>query len=263
MTNLSYYCVDCGSELDNNLGCESCKRKYDKISGIPVLLSTEDMNSELFQRYLKNYDEIVHDDIKKSFVSKHTKKRQFDIMLRFMGYISQKDKVIDVGCGLGEILSGLNCKVKVGCDIALEYLISLEPQITPILCNVEKLPFKNEFDLAICTSVLEHVLDPHATLENIYNVLKKDGKLYVRVPIEKDLSRYANQKYEFTHLRTFDKERLIKMLEETGFKVKRTKRIFSSVKWWRIFRGVKEWIFNKPIAIAVEAQKQEENDENV
>ena len=62
-TNLSYYCVDCGSELDNDLGCESCKRKYDKVFGIPVLFSTEDMNSELFQRYLKNYDEIAHDDL--------------------------------------------------------------------------------------------------------------------------------------------------------------------------------------------------------
>lgn len=256
-TNLSYYCVDCRSELDNDLGCNSCKRKYDKVFGIPVLFSTEDMNSELFQRYLKNYDEIVHDDIKKPFVSKHTKKKLRDIMLRFMGHIPQKDKVIDVGCGQGEILSRLNCKVKVGCDIAVEYLISLEPQITPILCNVEKLPFKNEFDLAICTSVLEHVLDPHATLENIYNALKKEGKLYVRVPIEKDLSRYANRKYEFTHLRTFDKERLIKMLEETGFKVKRTKSIFIGVKWWRIFRSVKNRVFNEPLAIAIEAQKQE------
>lgn len=245
-TNLSYYCVDCGFELDNDLGCESCKRKYDKLFGIPVLFSTEDMNSEIFQRYLKNYDEIVHDDLKKSFVSKNTKKKLRDIMLRFMGCISQKDKVIDVGCGLGEILSGINCKVKVGCDIALEYLISLEPQITPILCNVEKLPFKNEFDLAICTSVLEHVLDPYSTLENIHSALKKEGKLYVRVPIEKDLCLYDHRKYEFTHLRTFDKERLIKMLEETGFKVKRIKRIFI---------GVKYWIFNKPNAIAVEAQK--------
>ena len=175
------------------------------------------------------------------------KKRLRDIMLRFMGHISQKDKVIDVGCGPGEILSGLNCKVKVGCDIALEYLISLEPPITPILCNVEKLPFKNEFDLAICTAVLEHVLDPYSTLENIYNVLKKDGKLYARFPIEKDLSHYANRKYEFIHLRTFDEEKLIKILEETGFKVKRTKRIFRSLKYW---------IFNKPTAIAVEAQKR-------
>jgi len=245
-TNLSYYCVDCGSELDNDLGCESCKRKYDQVFGIPVLFSTEDMNSELFQRYLKNYDEIAHDDLRKSFMSKHRKKELRDITLRFMGDISQKDKVIDVGCGPGEILSGLNCKVKVGCDIAFEYLISLGPQITPILCNVEKLPFKNEFDLAICTAVLEHVLNPYSTLENIYNVLKKDGKLYLRVPIEKDLCRYAHRKYEFIHLRTFDKEKLIKILEETGFKVKRTKRIFGSLKYW---------IFNKPTAIVVEAQK--------
>jgi len=247
-TNLSYYCVDCGSKLDNDLGCESCKRKYDKVCGIPILFSTEDMNSELFQRYLKNYDEIAHDDLKKSIMTKRRKKELRDITLRFMGYISPKDKVIDVGCGPGEILSGLNCKVKVGCDIAFEYLISLGPQITPILCNVEKLPFKNEFDLAICTAVLEHVFDPYSTLENIHNVLKKDGKLYLRVPIEKDLSHYAHHKYEFVHLRTFDKEKLIKILEETGFKVKRTKREF---------RNVIHWIFNKSTVILVEAKKHE------
>ena len=245
-TNLSYYCVDCGSELDNDLGCESCKRKYDKLSGIPILLSTEDMNSELFQRYLKNYDGIAHDDINKSFMPKRRIKELCHIMLRFMGHTSQKHKVIDLGCGQGEILSGLNCNVKVGCDIAFEYLISLGPQIIPVLCNIEKLPFKNEFDLAICTAVLEHVLDPNSMLENIYNVLKKDGKLYLRVPIEKDLCRYANRKYEFIHLRTFDKEKLIKILEETGFTVKRTKRIF---------RNVIHWIFNKSTAIVVEAHK--------
>lgn len=46
-----------------------------------------------------------------------------------------------------------------------------------------KLPFKdNEFDLIICTEVLEHLLWPQALLKEFHRILSPDGKLIASVP---------------------------------------------------------------------------------
>jgi SAM-dependent methyltransferase len=46
-----------------------------------------------------------------------------------------------------------------------------------------KLPFLDgSFDLIVCTGVLEHVIDPGATVGEMYRCCKKGGMVYVEVP---------------------------------------------------------------------------------
>jgi SAM-dependent methyltransferase len=54
---------------------------------------------------------------------------------------------------------------------------------TCLLADAHFLPFRNEvFDGVWITSVLEHVLEPHAVVEQIYRVLKPGGLVYAETP---------------------------------------------------------------------------------
>jgi SAM-dependent methyltransferase len=63
-----------------------------------------------------------------------------------------------------------------------------------IVCDIESLP-KNDFDLAICTEVLEHVPDPVAALHSMRNTLRVEGELLITVPLS---SRIHQAPYYFS-----------------------------------------------------------------
>ena len=56
-----------------------------------------------------------------------------------------------------------------------------------VLGDVSKLPFGDEsFDAAICTHVLEHIIDDRGALAEIYRVLKPGGSAVISAPIRLD-----------------------------------------------------------------------------
>jgi SAM-dependent methyltransferase len=53
-----------------------------------------------------------------------------------------------------------------------------------VRCEAGRLPFaRSSFDLVLCTEVLEHVPDPHATLQEIRRTLKLSGSLVLSTPL--------------------------------------------------------------------------------
>ncbi len=55
--------------------------------------------------------------------------------------------------------------------------------------DVEQLNFNDEsFDLIICSHVLEHVDDDIVAIKEMGRVVKKEGKILIMIPIEKDLN---------------------------------------------------------------------------
>jgi ubiquinone/menaquinone biosynthesis C-methylase UbiE len=97
-------------------------------------------------------------------------------------------KILDAGCGYGEILSDLKGSLKVGIDInlnALKQAKQRDKETFHILCDIENLPLKAEtFDFLICSEVLEHVDNPLHSVNQTVCVTKKDGFICVAVPNE-------------------------------------------------------------------------------
>jgi len=101
-------------------------------------------------------------------------------------------KILDVGCGegiLGEQVKRLNKKIKIyGVDIsqiALEnakkyyddvYQIDVDDE--PILHLLKD----QKFDYVVSLEVMEHIIYPERLLEEIYILLKNDGKLITSIP---------------------------------------------------------------------------------
>ncbi len=121
----------------------------------------------------------------------------------------QPESILDVGCGEGFTLQKLKDK-GIGKKLeGIEYLaraIEIGNQIHPGLKlkqgDIYNLPYKdNEFDLVLCTEVLEHLEDPESALKELKRVAQR--YCVISVPNEpwfmlgnflrgKNLSRWGN-----------------------------------------------------------------------
>lgn len=132
-------------------------------------------------------------------------------------YAKPGDMILDVGVGLGRMLSHFPSLQRYGMDISHGYLeIARAKGIDVCYARVEDMPYKpGTFDVVVCTDMLEHVLDLNRCCTRILSVLKEDGVLIVRVPVHEDLSRYLDPSfpYDYVHLRNFDENSLRLLFE--------------------------------------------------
>jgi len=127
--------------------------------------------------------------------------------------VNKSTKILDVGCGRGDIAFylGRNSKETIGIDyskdaIALANSIkknfpsSVEKKVHFKVMNIKKLSFAdNYFDVVICIDVLEHLFGEEAeqALGEIKRVLKKDGVLFLQTGINKLLYDFTYKYYIF------------------------------------------------------------------
>lgn len=127
-------------------------------------------------------------------------------------YIQPGEKILDVGVGLGRLLSRFEHLQRYGMDISWSYLEHTKKTgIEVCFSRIEDMPYcKEYFDVITCTDVLEHVLDLNLALTKILEVLKPGGILIIRVPYRENLKLYleADYPYRYVHLRNFDEDGL-------------------------------------------------------
>jgi len=127
-------------------------------------------------------------------------------------YSRPGDMILDVGVGLGRLLTRVPLLRRYGMDISFGYLeLAQSNGIDVCYARIEDIPYRDEtFDVVVCTDVLEHVLDVNVACARILSVLKRSGTLIVRVPYREDLSAYVapTLPYRYVHLRSFDEHSL-------------------------------------------------------
>jgi SAM-dependent methyltransferase len=86
---------------------------------------------------------------------------------------------LDVGCGKGKYREEINRR---GQYVGLDFDASLNPEF---VCNFNNEPFPfpdGSFDFVFSDSVMEHLLNPVAVMDEIYRVMKEGGRGYILVP---------------------------------------------------------------------------------
>ena len=106
--------------------------------------------------------------------------------------IKQDEKLLEAGCGDGLIsmLSALKGADVVSLDLSEKSLRMFKGRakdsdllINLILSDINVLPFPEEnFDIIICSEVLEHLENYENTLNELYRVLKPQGRAIFSVP---------------------------------------------------------------------------------
>jgi len=123
-----------------------------------------------------------------------------------------------VGCGLGRLLTQFPEFLCQGMDISPVYLeYAGRAGIDVCLARIEDMPYMDGlFEFVVCTDVLEHVFDLHATCTHLLRVTRNDGLLVVRVPYQENLASYLSPSspYEYVHVRNFDEDTLALLFEK-------------------------------------------------
>lgn len=126
----------------------------------------------------------------------------------------QQGKVLEIGCGHGELLQRLKTDGMdvYGTDLDEERIRFLTGKgVCCYLCDAAKAPVPDHsMDVVICSELLEHVPDPMNVIMEIRRVLKKNGRVYCSVPYMKYCDCHE-------HVRFFSESDLWTLFMRAGF----------------------------------------------
>lgn len=136
-----------------------------------------------------------------------------------------KGNILEVGCGIGNFTNTLARFGRIWAfDINNEHVKQTEKlvdgEIRVGFGDIEngKYFFKDQkFDTIVCLNVLEHIKDDSAALNNLFKLLKKEGRLILLVPSHQFL--FGEIDKSIGHFRRYAKSQIVSKLEQTGFKI--------------------------------------------
>jgi ubiquinone/menaquinone biosynthesis C-methylase UbiE len=234
---------------------ENCKANLvpDGLEG-KMHQSPERIKSEEFrqwnERMLEKYDPDAfhhHSNCFVRFIERMRVKAIFKVI-----DIEEADRIIEIGCGAGNVIEkSSGCKL-FGADISSSVLKKarqrLNERVHLFQADAQNLPCKDQvFTHIICSEVLEHVLDPSAAISEMARVLRSEGKVVISIPnesminqIKEILIRFGIFKWLFQrrgnypemsermqdewHLHTFELKKWLE-LSKKCFKVTHLKRV--------------------------------------
>jgi SAM-dependent methyltransferase len=136
-------------------------------------------------------------------------------------------QVIDCGCGDGSLLaivaSNISCGELSGFDIASSVPLGLRESIRfqqqdlgkPILSSMH-----GQFDLVLCSEVIEHIENDDMVLDNLFQLTRPGGHVVLTTQTG---TIYKTEQF-LGHLRHYDLADLCQRVENTGLKVQKSFR---------------------------------------
>jgi ubiquinone/menaquinone biosynthesis C-methylase UbiE len=123
-----------------------------------------------------------------SLVVRTVERMRVRTLLRLLD-VKPGNRVLEVGCGAGNILAQISAAELCGVDISESMVAKAKARLGPAaniqLADAENLPFENQrFDRVYCSEVLEHVIDPGVVLREMRRVVTHNGVVAVSVPNE-------------------------------------------------------------------------------
>lgn len=156
-------------------------------------------DSEVLVKYEKNYwEEIIDPDGNKRNIKKE---RDFKLK-NWYGEISnfvnssKPGNILDIGCGLGHLLSSINGKwnkyaLEISQD-AVGYIKQNYPDIKVLNQDLKQLTknYSKTFDIIVLYHVIEHVKNPHELIYDVKKLLKDTGTIIIGTPNVSSLVKY-------------------------------------------------------------------------
>ena len=202
-----------------------------------LLFTTPRPNKDEIGRYYKSEEYYSHQENKEGFIPKVYEKVKSVNLKNKYGIATEgkgKGKALDIGCGVGDFLHtmeqhGWDC---TGVEPSEDAKVIAKKRIKGQLLSSEEqenLP-DSSFDLITMWHVLEHVDDIRWQIQQLHRLCKPGGRIIIALPNYKS---YDGQYYKAEwaaydvprHLNHFNKETLIKILEESGLRHVKTEKL--------------------------------------
>ena len=135
-------------------------------------------------------------------------------------FVAKDDRVLDVGCGMGEFLNHVRCGKRTGIDLNPSMRASLDPAVEFHAGDVRDLSFlaDGSQDLVFTSNLIEHLpskADVERLLRETSRVLRKGGHLVLLGP---NLRFLPGEYWDFwDHLVPITDRSLVEALETIGF----------------------------------------------
>lgn len=156
---------------------------------MPVQFDTQEQFNEWNEEMAHKYDpETYH--LHSNFLIRWIERRRVKTILKFLN-TDLHDKVLEIGCGAGNILEQIPSRHLYGIDLSTFLIkksqrrLASHQQAILALSNAEQLPFaKGRFCKLVCSEVLEHVSNPRQVIREMARVATSDAVLVISVPNE-------------------------------------------------------------------------------
>ena len=135
----------------------------------------------------------------------------------FQQYINERDSVLDFGCGGGFLLKNIRCARRLGVEI--NPMASEIARKNGIECHASLSDLAGvQVDVAISNHALEHLPCPLQALSELRHILKPDGTLVLRLPIDDWRVQQKIKPDDINHhFYTWTPQLLFNCLLESGF----------------------------------------------
>ena len=182
-------------------------------------------SQEVFDRYYERQSKYE----KTSSRMSESRLEVMDNGLKFIqGFVRNKNiKVLEIGCGPGDFLRFLK-------ENGFVDLTAVEPSqrsanylmrefgINAIAGAISNPRLKEAYELAVLLTVLEHIVDLKAAINNISRMLRKGGLLFIRVPNACQFSDFDDapfQQFSPEHINYFSTVSARNLLGKYGFSI--------------------------------------------
>jgi len=150
------------------------------------------------------------------------RKIAIDLIKEYTGADKDK-KIADIGCGTGALLHELSVLGKVyGIDSSAKAISYCRQRGLQNLTtgNIDNLPFADdEFDVALCLDVLEHLPDDRRAISEIRRVVRPGGLVIIFVPAFSFL--FGVSDIVSKHFRRYGSRELVKKIKEENLEILR------------------------------------------
>ncbi|CAH1904805.1 Methyltransferase domain-containing protein [Candidatus Nitrotoga sp. HW29] len=158
---------------------------------------------------------------------------------KISAWINNNQEILEIGCASG--IQTRHFKENLGCSVTGIEIDALAAEDARPYCesliigSIEELDLPEalgdkRFDAITLADVLEHLIDPARTLIKVRPFLKEGGHLIASIPNiahaaicwELAHGRFDYQKFgllDNTHIRFFTKKNIVKLFEETGYRI--------------------------------------------
>lgn len=214
-------CPTCRASFDSaKWQCPDCGTQPESILGFPAFAPALSKSNRGFKS--EYFEELALLEEKNFWFQARNRL----IVWALRQYFQESEKLLEIGCGTGYVLSGINKAFPqmdlYGSEIfsaGLVHAARRTPDAGFFQMDGRAIPYRNEFDVIGAFDILEHIVEDQSVLHQMHGAVKTGGGIVITVPQHKFMWSKADE--YACHVRRYAAIELKEKVMCAGFQILR------------------------------------------